>query len=76
MVAVVGFSLRGSLRHAMYPDDFRCIRIDGFNHAHDVVINRGDVRKRKKKPSKQFRKAFGHMRLPVRGRSPGNAVGS
>jgi len=51
----------------MYTDDFSfdCIRIDGFNHKHDVVINRGDVRKGKKKPSKQFRKAFGHTRLSI-----------
>ena len=39
---------------------FGSIRIDGVTHEHDVVIDRGTVRKRKKKPSKQFREAFGH----------------
>src|ERR1700693_3608749 len=39
---------------------FGSIRIDGTTYEHDVVIDRGEVRKRKKKPSKKFRKAFGH----------------
>src|SRR5258708_38642838 len=39
---------------------FGSIRIDGATHEHDVVVDRGQVRKRKKKPSKQFRDAFGH----------------
>src|SRR6266568_5892906 len=39
---------------------FGSIRIDGTTYEHDVVIDRGEVRKRKKKPSKQFREAFGH----------------
>lgn len=34
---------------------FGSIRIDGVDHEHDVVIDRGKVRKRKKKPSKQIR---------------------
>ena len=29
---------------------FGSIRIDGITYEHDVVIDRGDVRKRKKKP--------------------------
>jgi hypothetical protein len=44
---------------------FGSIRIDGVSHEYDVVIDRGDVRKRKKKPSKQFRDAFGHTPLSV-----------
>src|SRR5712664_1169944 len=44
---------------------FGSIRIDGVTHEHDVVIDRGTVRKRKKKPSKQFRDAFGHTPLSV-----------
>jgi len=44
---------------------FGVIRIDGVNHEHDVVIDRGKVRKRKKKPSKQFRDSFGHTPLSV-----------
>jgi hypothetical protein len=39
---------------------FGSIRIDGVTYQHDVVIDRGQVRKRKKKPSKAFREAFGH----------------
>src|SRR5438034_5003367 len=39
---------------------FGSIRIDGTTYEHDVVIDRGEVRKRKKKPPKQFRDTFGH----------------
>src|SRR2546427_12724707 len=38
----------------------QAIAIDGTTYEHDVVIDRGEVRKRKKKPSKKFRAAFGH----------------
>ena len=44
---------------------FGSIRIDGTTYEHDVVIDRGEVRKRKKKPSKKFRDAFGHTPLSV-----------
>ena len=44
---------------------FGSIRIDGTTYEHDVVIDRGDVRKRKKKPSKKFRDAFGHTPLSI-----------
>ncbi len=39
---------------------FGQIRIDGVTYDHDVVIERGEVRKRKKKRSKKYRDAFGH----------------
>ncbi len=39
---------------------FGLINIDGTTYEHDVVIDRGRVRKRKKSPSKKFRDAFGH----------------
>lgn len=42
---------------------FGSIRIDGTTYEHDVVIDRGKIRKRKKKPSKRFRDAFGHTPL-------------
>jgi len=42
---------------------FGSVRIDGVTYDHDVVIDRGEVRKRKKKPSKKFREAFGHTPL-------------
>ena len=49
---------------------FGSIRIDGVTHEYDVVIDRGTVRKRKKKPSKQFRDAFGHTPLSVEEKIP------
>ncbi len=39
---------------------FGSIQIDGITYEHDIVIDRGEVRKRRKEPSKQFRDAFGH----------------
>ena len=44
---------------------FGAIRIDGITYEHDVVVDRGKVGKRKKKPSKQFRDAFGHTPLSL-----------
>lgn len=44
---------------------FGSLRIDGVTYDHDVVIDRGEVRKRKKKPSKKFREAFGHTPLSL-----------
>ena len=44
---------------------FGSIRIDGKTYEHDVVIDRGHIGKRKKKPSKKFRDAFGHTPLSV-----------
>jgi hypothetical protein len=42
---------------------FGSIRIDGVTYEHDVMIDRGNVRKRKKKPSKKYRDDFGHTPL-------------
>jgi len=44
---------------------FGSIRIDGTIYDHDVVIEGGDIRERKKKPSKKFRDDFGHTPLSV-----------
>lgn len=44
---------------------FGSIRIVGVAYEHDVVIDRGEIRKRKKKPSKKFRDDFGHTPLSV-----------
>ena len=44
---------------------FGSIRIDGVTYEHDVVIDRGEVSKRKKKPSKKFRREFGHTPLSL-----------
>jgi hypothetical protein len=43
--------------------EFGSIRIDGIAYEHDVVIDRGKVRKRKKKASREFRGAYGHTPL-------------
>jgi hypothetical protein len=47
---------------------FGSIRIDGESYDYDVVIDRGEVRKRKKKASKAFREEFGHT--PLSGEEP------
>jgi hypothetical protein len=44
---------------------FGSIRIDGVTYDRDVVIDRGEVDRRNKKPSKPFRGAFGHTPLSV-----------
>src|SRR5215472_13197096 len=44
---------------------FGSIRINGITYEHDVVIDRGEIRKRKKKPSKKFRQAYGHTPLSI-----------
>ena len=49
---------------------FGSIRIDGVTYDHDVVIDRGQVRKRKKKRSKKFREVFGHTPLSVEEKIP------
>jgi len=49
---------------------FGSIRIDGTTYENDVVIDRGQVRKRKKKPSKQFRGEFGHTPLSIEEKIP------
>ena len=44
---------------------FGSICIDGATYEHDVVIDRGEIRKRKKKPSKKYREKFGHTPLSI-----------
>lgn len=44
---------------------FGSIRIDGVAYEHDVIVDRGVVRKRKKKLSKQFHDQFGHTPLSL-----------
>ena len=39
------------------------IEVEGERYTHDVVIDGGKARKRKKGPSKQFREKFGHTPL-------------
>ena len=44
---------------------FGSIEIDGKTYEHDVVIDHGRIRKRKKKPSRKFREEFGHTPVSV-----------
>jgi hypothetical protein len=51
---------------------FGSIRIDGVTYECDLVIDRGKIRKRKKKPSKPYRRAYGHTPLSVEEKIPWN----
>jgi hypothetical protein len=44
---------------------FGQLEIDGRSFDHDVVIERGRVRKRKKGPSKAYRDRYGHTPLSI-----------
>jgi hypothetical protein len=46
------------------------IEVEGERYTHDVVIDGGKVRKRKKGPSKRFREKFGHTPLSVEEKIP------
>ena len=45
--------------------NFGSICIDGKTYDYDLVIDRGRIRKRKKKRSKRFRDKFGHTPLSI-----------
>ena len=49
---------------------FGSIEVDGRAHKHDIVIEGGQVRERKKKPSKPYRSQFGHTPLSADGELP------
>jgi hypothetical protein len=49
---------------------FGSITIEGRSYTHDVIIDRGEVRKRKKKPSKKFRKELGHTPVSIEEKLP------
>ena len=42
---------------------FGSIEIEGVTYEHDVVVDRGRIRRRKKGPSKSLRSQFGHTPL-------------
>ena len=42
---------------------FGSIRVDGVTYDHDLVIDRGKIRKRKKAASRKFRGTYGHTPL-------------
>jgi hypothetical protein len=45
--------------------EFGVIEVDGVTYEHDPVVDRGEIRRRKKKASKKFRETFGHTPLSV-----------
>ena len=49
---------------------FGRITIDGVTYEHDVVVDEGEIRKRKKQASKKFRDAFGHTPLSAEEQIP------
>src|SRR5262245_1715157 len=67
-VKPIGGTFAGCCRFEAF--SFGSIRIDGVTYEHDVVIDRGEVLKRKKKASKRFRDLFGHTPLSVREKIP------
>ena len=50
-----------SIRFTGY--SFGSIRVDGVTYDHDLIIDRGKIRKRKKAASRKFRGAYGHTPL-------------
>ena len=42
---------------------FGSVRVDGVSYDHDLIIDRGKIRKRKKGASRKFRGAYGHTPL-------------
>ena len=55
--------MAGSLRFEDF--SFGSLQIDGVTYDYDVVIDRGELRKRKKKASKAFRGAYGHTPISI-----------
>ena len=68
----IGGTFAGCCRFEAF--SFGSIRIDGVTYEHDVLIDRGQVHKRKKKPSKKFREAFGHTPLSAEENKDGDAM--
>src|SRR5215831_11204532 len=44
---------------------FGSVRVDGVTYDHDLIIDRGKIRKRTKAASRKFRGAYGHTPLSV-----------
>jgi hypothetical protein len=44
---------------------FGSVRVDGVTYDHDLIIDRGKIRKRNKAASNKFRGAYGHTPLSV-----------
>ncbi|MGD8485301.1 MAG: MTH938/NDUFAF3 family protein [Chloroflexota bacterium] len=52
---------------------FGLIEVDGQRFEHDIVIEQGRIRKRKKGPSKTYREDFGHTPLSAHEAIPWSA---
>src|SRR5260370_21305610 len=52
-----------SVRFSEY--SFGSVRVDRVTYDHDLIIDRGKIRKRKKAASKRFRGAYGHTPLSI-----------
>ncbi len=50
--------------------EFGTLRIDGTDYQYDLVIDRGQIGKRKKKASKKYRDAYDHTPLSLRENLP------
>ncbi len=49
---------------------FGSVRVDGVTYDHDLIIDRGKIRKRTKAASRKFRGAYGHTPLSIAGDIP------
>ena len=49
---------------------FGRLKVDGAKYTQDVVLDRGRLRKRKKKPSREFREQFGHTPVSLKEEIP------
>jgi hypothetical protein len=45
--------------------EFGVIEVDGVTYEHDLVVDRGEIHRRKKKASKKYRETFGHTPLSM-----------
>jgi hypothetical protein len=50
--------------------EFGSIQIDGTTYENDVILDRGEIRKRKKKPSRKYRERFGHTPVSLEEKIP------
>jgi hypothetical protein len=46
------------------------LKVNGEKYTTDIVVDRGEVRKRKKKPSRAFREQFGHTPVSLEEKIP------
>jgi hypothetical protein len=58
------------MRYELHKFSFAALRIGGSTYGQDVVIDRGEIRKRKEAPSGRFRDEFGHTPLSIEEKIP------